>query len=153
MLDGCRKQLFISIPATSFCMNNRSCPKDVVAVRCMIPLASMAEWDERGGKKKKKWLTVLMSLQSPRWAAGAVSRCSEAQHRGEILGELLQACHVSHMDAVLEVRSYCYHGNVLFFARFPGQQLLKKKNQGKDNRRENYSDDQRLWGSVGLVCF
>lgn len=75
---------------------------------------------------EEKSLTVLMCPQCFGRAAGAVSGCCEAQHRGVILGELLQTCHVSHMDTVLEVRSYCYHGNFIVSAKFPGQQLKRR---------------------------
>ena len=56
-------------------------------------------------------------------AAGAVTRRGETQHGGVILGELLQTCHVSHVDAVLEVRPHRHHGNVVVFATLPGEQL------------------------------
>lgn len=90
----------------------------------------------RGKSVEEKSLTVLMRPQCFRRAAGAVSGCREAQHRGVILGELLQTCHISHMDAVLEVRSYCYHGNFVILARFPGQQLKWGKKQCKNKRKK-----------------
>lgn len=74
----------------------------------------------------QKSLTVLVRPQSFGRAAGAVAGRREAQHGGEILGELLQARHVSHVDAVLEVRSHCHHSDVVIRARLPGEQLQRR---------------------------
>lgn len=81
-------------------------------------------------EEKKKSLTVLVCPQSFGRAAGAVSGCRETQHRGEILGELLQSRHIPHVDAVLEVWSHCHHGDLVVFARLPGEQLKQTNKEG-----------------------
>lgn len=69
-------------------------------------------------------------------AAGAVSRRREAQHGGVVLGELLQARHVAHMDAVLEIGPHYHHGNIFVFARLPSEKLKETKTaRGKRVKR------------------
>lgn len=99
-------------------------------MRCCCPLA-VELW-----KKNKKSLTVFMRPHSSGRAAGAVAGRREAQHRGVILGELLQTRHVAHVDAVLEVWSHCHHGNLLLFTRLPGEQLEQDSGGGGEKKCE-----------------
>jgi len=119
-------------------MNNRSCPEDV--------LLRDARWPPRRHRRveslREKSLTVLVCPPRLGRAAGAVPRRGETQHRGVILCELLQTRHISHMDAVLEVRSRRYHGNIVVSARLPGQQLKTDEwKKGGNRERERESEE------------
>lgn len=80
-----------------------------------------------GGRWSGDWVppTILVGAHQLGGAAGPVPGGGEAQHRGEVLGELLQAGHEAHMDAVLKVGPGRHHGNLLFLLWLPGDQLWK----------------------------
>lgn len=69
--------------------------------------------------------TVLVGARQLRGAARPVTGGGEAQHRGEVLSELLQARHKAHVDAVLKVGPGGHHGNLLFLLWLPGHQLRR----------------------------
>lgn len=68
-----------------------------------------------------------MSAYALRGAARSVPRRGEAQHTGEVLGELFQSGDVTHMNAVLKIGSHRNQGNIFLMAWFPCQQLKGKK--------------------------
>lgn len=69
--------------------------------------------------------TVLMGAHQLGGAARPVPRGGETQHRGEVVGELLQAGHEAHVDRVLKVGSGRHHGNLFLLFRLPGDQLRR----------------------------
>lgn len=105
-------------------------------------------------------LTVLVRPGGSGGAAGAVPRRGEAQHRGVVLGELLQARHVAHVDAVLEVGPHDHRGNVAVSPRLPGEELEETKRtrggaclrertlRGSPWRRDSWISIQRRFCSV-----
>lgn len=95
---------------------------------------------------KDEELTILVRPGGSGGAAGAVPRRGEAQHRGVVLGELLQTRHIAHMDAVLEIRPHYHHGNIVVSARLPGEKLKETKTA----RRRRV---KRLSGGLHDVCF
>lgn len=68
-----------------------------------------------------------MGAYALRSAARTISWRSEAQHAGEVLGELFQSGNVTYMNAVLKIRSHSNQGNIFLVAWFPCQQLKKKQ--------------------------
>lgn len=128
-----------NVSRASFCINNRFRPKDaLLRGACVLHLPSEGGKKKKKNKRRKKFLTVLVSPHCSRRAAGAVSRCSEAQHRRVILSELLQTCHIAHMNTVLEVRSHGYHSNFFIFPWFPGQQLQYRKKKIQNKIKQNH---------------
>lgn len=133
LLAGCRITQSLVLPYNlvgEICMNNRSCLEEFLVRDAAVPSPP------NYGIKTKKSLTVFMRPHSSGWAAGAVAGRREAQHRGVILCELLQTRHVAHVDAVLEVWSHCHHGNLLLFARLPGEQLEQDSGGGGEKKCE-----------------
>ena len=90
-------------------------------------------------------LTVFMCPQAVSGAAGAVSRRSETQHRAVVLCELLQPRHVAHMHTVLEVRSHCNHGDLLFLTWLPCQQLAEWEMGTEKEEREIKLEIRSKW--------
>lgn len=70
--------------------------------------------------------TVLVGAHQLGGAARAVPGRGEAQHRGEVLGELAQPRHVAHVDAVLEVGPHRDHRGLVLVLRLPGDELRER---------------------------
>lgn len=87
--------------------------------------------DGRGGVVP----TILMGAHQLGGAPRPVAGSGEAENGGEVLGELLQARHETHVDAVLEVGPGSHHGNLLFLLRLPSNQLGRDQQlrQGSKN--------------------
>lgn len=77
------------------------------------------------GSRDRGLPTILMGAHQLRGAAGPIPGGGEAQHRGEVLRELLQAGHEAHVNAVLKVGPGGHHGNLLFLLRLPGDELQR----------------------------
>lgn len=74
--------------------------------------------------------TVLVGSHQLGRAARAIPGRGEAQHRGEVLGELAQPRHVAHVDAVLEVGPHRHHRGLVLVLRLPRDELREKGIEG-----------------------
>ena len=104
-----------------------------------------------GGRDSRGWAvpTVLMGAHQLGGAPRPISGSGETQHRGEILGELLQARHEAHVDAVLKVGPGSHHGNLFFLLRLPGNQLGRGRQfrQGSKNVPEEAEHSPTVWAN------
>lgn len=94
-------------------------------------MAGEGSRDGRGGVVP----TILMGAHQLGGAPRPVAGSGEAENGGEVLGELLQARHETHVDAVLEVGPGSHHGNLLFLLWLPSNQLGRDQQlrQGSKN--------------------
>lgn len=107
------------------------------------------------GQREQGWgvPTILMGAHQLRGAAWPIPGGGETQHRGEVLGELLQARHEAHVDAVLKVRPGGHHGNLLFLLRLPGDQLQRGQQVTQGSRKvpEEAKHSPTGWANQQMV--
>lgn len=100
-------------------------------------------------------LTIFVGAHQLGGAARPIPGSGEAEHGGEVLGELLQARHKAHVDAVLKIGPSRHHGNLLFLLRLPGDQLGGRGQpfrQGREDIPREAEGSPMGWASYRAPC-